>query len=287
MIERILPAVVRSAYARTDPSERGLFPAEAAIVARAVERRKDEFATIRRCARTALAELGVPAGPILPGVRGAPVWPAGIVGSMTHCVGYRAAAVARSAAPGLVPSGRESSASSGRESSASSGQDSSVPPGPESSTSSRRDGSVPPGRDGSASFGRDGSVPSSWGGSVSSGRDGGGGVAGVGIDAEVDGPLPAGVARLVASEAEREHLAELADGHPGVHWGRVLFSAKESLYKVWSPMTGEWLDFLSATIEIDPAAATFTARVLVPGPIGELTGRYLIEDGLVLTAIVI
>jgi 4'-phosphopantetheinyl transferase EntD len=108
----------------------------------------------------------------------------------------------------------------------------------------------------------------------------------VGIDAEVDGPLPAGVARLVASEAEREHLTKLAESSPGVHWDRVLFSAKESVYKVWSPMTGEWLDFLAATIEIDPATATFTARVLVPGPIGELTGRYLVEDGLVLTAIV-
>ncbi len=37
----------------------------------------------------------MPPAPILPGQRGAPRWPAGVVGSMTHCAGYRAAVVAR------------------------------------------------------------------------------------------------------------------------------------------------------------------------------------------------
>jgi len=37
----------------------------------------------------------VAAVPILPGPRGAPIWPAGIVGSMSHCAGYRVSAVAR------------------------------------------------------------------------------------------------------------------------------------------------------------------------------------------------
>src|ERR1022692_2231466 len=43
----------------------------------------------------ALARLGLPPVPIVPGLRGAPQWPSGIVGSMTHCAGYRASAVAR------------------------------------------------------------------------------------------------------------------------------------------------------------------------------------------------
>ena len=43
----------------------------------------------------ASARLGVPPAPILPGERGAPQWPAGYAGSITHCAGYRAAAVAR------------------------------------------------------------------------------------------------------------------------------------------------------------------------------------------------
>jgi 4'-phosphopantetheinyl transferase EntD len=78
-----------------DPPGLPMWPEEAAIVAGAVAVRRSEFTTVRHCARTALARLGVPAGPILPGARGAPIWATGVVGSMTHCRGYRAAAVAR------------------------------------------------------------------------------------------------------------------------------------------------------------------------------------------------
>jgi 4'-phosphopantetheinyl transferase EntD len=210
VLERILPPGVRSASTRTDPPSAVLFPAEAALVGRAVEKRQREFATTRHCARLALAELGVPAGPILPGVRGAPVWPDGIVGSMTHCPGYRAAAVGRTSE-----------------------------------------------------------------------------VAGIGIDAEVHGPLPDGVLKLVSSESEREHLAGLAWSRPSVQWERLLFSAKEAVYKVWSPRTGEWLGFEEAEVSFDPVAETFTARVLVPGPFTTLTGRFTVVDDLVATAVVV
>ena len=216
MLERILPAGVRSVHIRTDPPAAVLFPAEAALVARAVARRRQEFATTRHCARLALAELGVAPVPILPGVRGAPIWPDGVVGSMTHCAGYRAAAVGHTSQ-----------------------------------------------------------------------------VAGIGIDAEVHEPLPDGVLALVSSEGERAHLAELDTarprlaGRPRVHWERLLFSAKEAVYKVWSPRTGEWLGFEEAEVSFDPEGETFTARILVPGPFAELTGRYLVEGGTVVTAIVV
>ncbi|MFC9910046.1 4'-phosphopantetheinyl transferase [Streptomyces sp. NPDC127197] len=72
-----------------------LFPAEQALVEGVVENRRLEFTTVRGCARRALARLGVAAEPLVPGELGAPRWPAGVVGSMTHCRGYRAAAVAR------------------------------------------------------------------------------------------------------------------------------------------------------------------------------------------------
>ena len=42
----------------------------------------------------ACSRLGYPQVPILPGVGGAPIWPVGVRGSMTHCTGYAAAAVA-------------------------------------------------------------------------------------------------------------------------------------------------------------------------------------------------
>jgi len=94
VIEEILPAAVTSAEMFADPPDVELFPEEEALVARSVGKRRREFATARACARSALARLGVPPAPILPGERGAPGWPPGIVGSITHCAGYRAAAVA-------------------------------------------------------------------------------------------------------------------------------------------------------------------------------------------------
>jgi 4'-phosphopantetheinyl transferase EntD len=95
VIEQILPAGAASAEAFRDPPGLVLFPEEEALVARAVDKRRREFTTARACARTALAGLGVESAPILPGEQGAPQWPPGIVGSITHCAGYRAAAVAR------------------------------------------------------------------------------------------------------------------------------------------------------------------------------------------------
>ncbi|MET9341900.1 4'-phosphopantetheinyl transferase superfamily protein [Nonomuraea sp. NPDC003804] len=95
MIERILPAAVVAVEAFDDDPDARLFPEEEAVVARAVAKRREEFATVRGCARKALAELGLPPLPILPGERGAPIWPPGVVGSMSHCLGYRVCALAR------------------------------------------------------------------------------------------------------------------------------------------------------------------------------------------------
>src|SRR5215207_4316780 len=96
MIEAILPGTVASVEAFQDPPDGRLFPQEEAIIARAVERRRREFTTARMCAHAALTKLGLTPVPILRGERNAPVWPAGVVGSITHCAGYRAAVVAHS-----------------------------------------------------------------------------------------------------------------------------------------------------------------------------------------------
>jgi 4'-phosphopantetheinyl transferase EntD len=95
VIEAILPATVASAEAFDDPPGATLFPEEEAVVARAVDKRRREFTTARLCARRALAALGVPPAAILPGEQGVPTWPPGVVGTITHSAGYRAAAVAR------------------------------------------------------------------------------------------------------------------------------------------------------------------------------------------------
>ncbi|MFH9070345.1 4'-phosphopantetheinyl transferase family protein [Streptomyces alboflavus] len=200
---------------REDPADAVLFPEEVAYVAKAVPKRQREFTTARHCARTALARIDVPPGPIPRGDKGAPVWPEGVVGSMTHCLGYRAAVVARAGA-----------------------------------------------------------------------------VISVGVDAEPAEPLSdPGVLELVSDEKERAALAALAVTEPAVPWDRLLFSAKETVYKAWFPLARRWLGFEDAHLDIR-ADGTFSAALLVEGPVvagARLTGfsgTWLVRDGVVVTAIV-
>jgi 4'-phosphopantetheinyl transferase EntD len=89
------PAAEGSAGAARGREPRGGTPTWAAA---ASARRRSELASGRALARAALALLGLPASPIPAGKRGEPLWPAGVVGSITHCRGYRACALAPSSA---------------------------------------------------------------------------------------------------------------------------------------------------------------------------------------------
>jgi 4'-phosphopantetheinyl transferase EntD len=201
--------------------ETPLYPAEEALVVRAVAKRRREFAAVRGCARRAMEKLGVPPQAVLSGERGAPLWPAGLTGSMTHCDGYCAAALVRAAD-----------------------------------------------------------------------------LASLGIDAEPHGPLPEGVGDSVFLPAESARLGRLALRRPAVHWDRLLFSAKESVYKAWFPLTRKWLDFSEADITLEPdtggqAYGTLRAELLVPGPLvggrrlQVFEGRWIVRDGVAATSVVV
>jgi 4'-phosphopantetheinyl transferase EntD len=213
VIERLVPETVSVACTRADLVEVEPFPEEARALGRAVEKRRREFVTGRACARQALAGLGRPAVAIPSGERGEPVWPPGVVGSITHCDGYRACAVA------------------------SAGQ-----------------------------------------------------VRSVGIDAEVNQPLPEGVLEAVAFGRERTLVAGPG---AGVCLDRLLFSAKEAIYKAWFPLARRWLGFEDVELTIDVAAGTFRAGVLVPGPVvdgghlTELRGRWCAEGGIIAAAVLV
>ena len=71
-----------------------LYPEEAACIRRALVKRRREFTAGRLCAREALAKLGVRGFPIVVGKARLPVWPSGMLGSISHCDGYCGAAVA-------------------------------------------------------------------------------------------------------------------------------------------------------------------------------------------------
>lgn len=77
-----------------DPPEL-LLEAEAAIIGRASPRRRADFAAGRDCARRALRRAGYRDAPLLRGANGAPQWPCGVVGSLTHGAGLCCAVVAR------------------------------------------------------------------------------------------------------------------------------------------------------------------------------------------------
>ncbi|MFW0784735.1 4'-phosphopantetheinyl transferase [Gordonia sp. CPCC 206044] len=96
MIDDLVPAGVASSESFGDPPGLEPMPAERSLIERAVEKRRREFTTARHCAREALGQLGIGPTPIMRGERGMPLWPERVVGSLTHCDGYRAAVVAYS-----------------------------------------------------------------------------------------------------------------------------------------------------------------------------------------------
>ncbi len=71
---------------------------ERELLGGATSARVAEFAAGRQCAHSALASLDprLAGMPVLRDRRGAPQWPAGTVGSITHCAGWTGAVAARS-----------------------------------------------------------------------------------------------------------------------------------------------------------------------------------------------
>ena len=100
LVSAVLPEADGLAYSEvySDPPDLAPLPEEEPLIARSVAKRRNEFITVRHCARVALGELGLPPAPILKGEKGEPCWPDGVVGSLTHCAGYRGAVVGRSSA---------------------------------------------------------------------------------------------------------------------------------------------------------------------------------------------
>ena len=95
LMSTLLPDSVAAAELYSDPPDLAPLPQEEPLIARSVPKRRNEFVPVRYCARLALAQLGVAPAPILKGDKGEPRWPPGVVGSLTHCDGYRGAVVGR------------------------------------------------------------------------------------------------------------------------------------------------------------------------------------------------
>jgi 4'-phosphopantetheinyl transferase EntD len=213
MISNIIPVGAAAAEAAGDLPEASLLAEEEAALGSVSYPRRREFTIGRSCARVALLEIGIAPAPILRGASREPLWPRGVVGSLTHCPGYCAVAVARESA-----------------------------------------------------------------------------ILTIGIDAEINDRLPPRVLEHVALDQERQWLRSSPSME--ICWDRALFSAKESVFKAWFPLTGKWLGFEDALVTIDPKHGRFSARLLVEGPmigdnaVTQFEGRYRVEQGRILTAVV-
>ncbi|MCX7280224.1 MAG: 4'-phosphopantetheinyl transferase superfamily protein [Alphaproteobacteria bacterium] len=91
MIAALLPPGLSGAELRDTGQKLDLHPGEEHHVARAAEKRRRDFSLGRSCARAALAPLGHGEAAISMGADGAPQWPSGILGSITHTSRYAAA----------------------------------------------------------------------------------------------------------------------------------------------------------------------------------------------------
>ncbi|MDU0347915.1 4'-phosphopantetheinyl transferase [Actinomyces sp. MRS3W] len=228
LLRPLLPESVVVVECRGDV-DAPLFPQERAYLEGASAKRRAEFTTVRHCAGQALAELDRTRPAMVPGPRGEPTWPDDVVGSMTHCEGYRAAAVALAHTADAL-----------------------------------------------------------------------------GIDAEPNRPLPAGVLSRIASPAEAARLHSLARQLPDVAVGRLLFSIKESIYKAWPAGAGSVPGFVDVEVAIrldGGFTARLRARVDEAAPAAgagaprgaglggeadwKLAGRWGAEDDLLVTAVMV
>lgn len=184
----------------------GLYENEFSLVQNAVPKRRREFAAGRTCARRALMRIGWPSQPILQGPARNPLWPPSVVGSITHCDNYCAAAVALES--NLIA---------------------------------------------------------------------------LGVDAELDAPLPNDVLELIARKQEIQQLSALQTKR---NWGRVLFSAKEAVYKAWYPLTASWLDFKDVELSISERDERFEAIITIgKNQYSLITGRYCFAFPFLLTSV--
>jgi 4'-phosphopantetheinyl transferase EntD len=158
-----------------------LHPEEQCFVRYAVPERRRHFAAGRACAREALKRFGIENFPLRVGTAHEPLWPSGIVGSLSHCSGYCGVAVSRRRA-----------------------------------------------------------------------------TLALGLDVDSAAPLMPRLRRIVCSQTEQEWI----DRHPRPRysdWAKIIFSAKESVYKCYFSLTGRRLNFHQVEIRLVPTRQQFVA----------------------------
>jgi len=201
MLERVFPGDVVTVVADEDAWQGALLPEEELDLGAVGDGRRRDFRAGRACARQALTRLGLAPGPLRRRPDRSPEWPAEAVGSISHCPGLCAAAVARAER-----------------------------------------------------------------------------YVGLGLDVEATDRASPRIARRICREEERARLPALGPQGLG-----IVFSIKEAFYKAWNPLTGAELGFQDVTVELDPEAGRFLARLVrhdAPSALGrrEAEGGFVVMD---------
>jgi 4'-phosphopantetheinyl transferase EntD len=185
-----------------------LYPDEAAHLGRAVPKRVQEFAAGRLCARRVLTELGINDFPLKAALDRQPVWPLGIVGSITHTTGFVAA----------VAGERKR-------------------------------------------------------------------MAALGLDCELAGSVKTELWQKLFRDNETRWLRRLPTSQQAAA-ATLMFCAKEAFYKCQYPLTGEWLNFRDAWVELPAWGAgqgifnLYASRPIALASHAQLPmrGRYLFHE---------
>ena len=207
----LFPSTCSLAVQRYDTSDIVLPPADDPALDHAVEKRRREFSAGRSAARAALLKLGWAETRVPVGTDRNPLWPADIVGSITHTAGLAVAVVARNYA-----------------------------------------------------------------------------VRAVGLDLELREAVNQPLWRSILTPHETDYVSAKPPDQQACT-ATLIFSAKESFYKMQFPLTARWVDFQEAEVTISEAAGEFELTCSQTPVIDRLkkrkfSGRYATGPDFTLTA---
>jgi 4'-phosphopantetheinyl transferase EntD len=110
----------------------------------------------------------------------------------------------------------------------------------------------------------------------------------IGVDAEADEPLERALFARVMTPHELSLLGATEEAEQGL-LGKLVFSAKESVYKCQHPLSGVFLEFTDVEVALDLAAGRFLATLRKKAGPFELgatfEGRFARARGVLLTAV--
>lgn len=110
----------------------------------------------------------------------------------------------------------------------------------------------------------------------------------LGHDVEKARELENNIHKMICTKTELAFIAEHCTSN--LPLTTIIFSAKESIHKTYSPLNGHMLDFLDAEVELDLTNHRFKAKIINPEqnpkiPISFLDGAFAISDGYIYTGI--